>query len=443
MRLFALLLLLSATALGVGGESAATKDAPREEVARLLQKLDSNRFEERREAAERLEALMNEPEWKQRLADEFQRVLVRADVSFEVRWRLERWIPQLPPGQIEPPGDVSSDELDRLVRQLNAIDYGARVGASRRLDWLLGNPHLASPILKRLKQQLADESLDAETRRQTESLWRRARKAWLAGDTPDPDLPPIADAQINRWLDALTRPIRDGDRHASHLAQQELLDVLTRDDYVPRLVRLLHARLDAGGLSNDAVGRLQALLDWTKPEIAIETWRERHLTGVQHVLVGVPTKSRGATQIIHFDRVDDRTAHGVSNHPLPPGDYAVGTAIPHPSSALASKQFFHLVNLSTPRRRMAYADAGDEQKRLAAISRRTLDRMLAEKNGVTSKELAVIPQLDPVEVSRFAAKNKTLDWWDQMKGKRPAASSSPHTSKQTPADDAASDTMVE
>ena len=37
----------------------------------------------------------------------------------------------------------------------------------------------------------------------------------------------------------------------------------------------------------------------------------------------------------------------------------------------------------------------DEAKRLAAISRRTLDRMLSERRELSDAELAMLPQLDP------------------------------------------------
>jgi hypothetical protein len=96
-------------------------------------------------------------------------------------------------------------------------------------------------------------------------------------------------------------------------------------------------------------------------------------------------------------------AHCVSGNTLVPGDYPVGEAFPHPRLDSA---FFHLVSLLTPRRRMAYASCGNaaEQKRLATISRRTLDHVLADKRTLTEPELLMLEQLDPAEVSRFAGR---------------------------------------
>jgi hypothetical protein len=123
----------------------------------------------------------------------------------------------------------------------------------------------------------------------------------------------------------------------------------------------------------------------------------------QHLLVGVPTLSPGAARATCFDRVDDRVARCASGNTLAPGDYPVGEAFPHPRQETA---FFHLVSLPTPRRRMAYVSCGnaDEKKRLAALSRRTLDRMLADKRLLSEPELVMLEQLDPAEVSRFAGR---------------------------------------
>jgi hypothetical protein len=55
---------------------------------------------------------------------------------------------------------------------------------------------------------------------------------------------------------------------------------------------------------------------------------------------------------------------------------------------------------------MAYAHyvKTDESKRMAAISRRTLDAVLTDRRPLTEPELLMLGQLDPLEVSRFAHK---------------------------------------
>ncbi|MCR4415109.1 MAG: hypothetical protein NUV77_22035, partial [Thermoguttaceae bacterium] len=68
--------------------------------------------------------------------------------------------------------------------------------------------------------------------------------------------------------------------------------------------------------------------------------------------------------------------HCVSGQNLAPGDYPVGVAFPHPKQP---GYFFHLVNLTTPRRKMAnqYVVEMPAAKRLAELSRRTFAWMLA------------------------------------------------------------------
>jgi hypothetical protein len=72
--------------------SSSTAPAPAPtaaEIDALIAALDSDQYEARRQAAARLEALMGRPALGARLADRFQRALLRPDLSFEVRSRLE------------------------------------------------------------------------------------------------------------------------------------------------------------------------------------------------------------------------------------------------------------------------------------------------------------------------------------------------------------------
>ena len=398
---FALILSLFLAVPNVAGSSlsAADKERLHAEVVRLLGDLNSDRFEVRRTAAEQFEKMLSKPELGEDLAAEFQRVLVRPDISFEVRRQVDRWSRKLPLPPAGPVADVPPKELDKLLRQLDDDSYAVRLGAARRLDWLLGNPKLIYPIMLRLKRRLSDDSLDGEAKRRIEAVWQRARAAWLTSDTASRELPVVSDEQIGRWLDDLVRPGASGARDA---AECELLDLLARDDYVPRLKQALQARLSLKP-NADAVAKLSPLLDWTKPELVAEYWQGRRWLGEQHLLVGVPTLSPGAARPTCFDRVDDHVAHCASGNALTPGDYPVGEAVPHPRQENA---FFHLVSLPTPRRRMAYVscDNADEKTRLAAISRRTLDGVLAGKRLLSESELLMLPQLDPAEVSRFAGR---------------------------------------
>jgi hypothetical protein len=399
---FALILslfLAAAPQAADGSPVAAGKDALRAEVTRLIGELDSDRFEVRRKAAEQIEKLAAKAELGRDLAAEFQRVLVQSDISFEVRRQVDRWSRRLPSPPAEPAADVSTKELDQLLRQLDDDSYAVRLGAARRVDWLLGNPKLVCPIMLRLKRRLSDNSLDGEAKRRIGAVWQRARAAWLMSDTAGGELPAVSDAQIARWLDDLVRPSANG---AHDAAECELLDLLACDDYVPKLKQAIEGRL-AEKPADDAAVKLRSLFDWTKPEVVAEYWQGRRLLGEQHLLVGVPMHVPNAERPTCFDRANDRVAHCASGNSLAPANYPVGEAFPHPRQENA---FFHLVNLPTPRRRMAYLSYGnaDAQKRLAAISRRTLDHVLADNRPMSESELLMLEQLDPTEVSRFAGR---------------------------------------
>ena len=315
----ALCLLLTAIPSGVGvvcaadGVSQPETDPQRlrAEVARLLEELDHDRFDVRHGAASRLEAMVARPELGRLLSAEFQRVLVSPELSFEVRWHLERWcgrLPLVPPQQAEV---VSAEQLERLLGQLDDDSYSVRLGAARRLESLL-----------------------------------------------------------------------------------------FRDENLPRMKKALQSRL-AAGADAETAGRLKRLLDLVRPAMVAECWQGRRHVGEQHLLVGVPSLGPGASRASHFDRIDDKVAHCESGHNLAPGDYPVGVAFPHPMQPGA---YFHLVNLSTPWRRIEYQRhvTTAEATRLATISRRTLDRMLARRHDLSEPELLMLAQLDPREVSRFA-----------------------------------------
>jgi hypothetical protein len=130
-------------------------------------------------------------------------------------------------------------------------------------------------------------------------------------------------------------------------------------------------------------------------------WNHRQHKTVQHLMIGVPQMAEGAMRPTHFDRIDDSTAHCVSGNSLEPGDYAVGLAIPFPRTG--DDVMFHLINLPTPRRRLAYSYylRRDESERLLDISRRTLEDFLARRHVLSIAEITMLCHLDPRAVSRF------------------------------------------
>jgi hypothetical protein len=218
-------------------------------------------------------------------------------------------------------------------------------------------------------------------------------------------LPPVADAQIRLWVDELAQPTEGkpaGPRSPQAVAQQELLDVLARDDDLPRVKQIIAERL-AAPIDREGAARLKAMQQLMRPAMVAEIWQEHHQVTEQHLIVGKPSQSEGAPRPSYFDRIDDRVAHCVSGATLSPGDYPVGVAFPHP---IQETVFFCLLNLPTPRRQMAYTYyvKTDESKRLADISRRTFARYLREKRPLPEHDLTLLPQLDHRELSRFAGK---------------------------------------
>lgn len=381
--------------------STASEKAPlRTTLPQVLKDLDSQEFEVRRQAVEVVEQWLAQPESARELGVEFQRLLVDPAVSFEVRWQVDRWYRRLPAVRPARPQSVSGEELDRLVAQFDDDSYAVRLGALRRMGWFLRDPKLACAVMLRLKKLVGDPNLSVEARRQIDPLWQEARGTWLLSDPALWKLPAVTNDQIRRWIDDLIQPAQE---RGALSAEQELLDLLARDDYVERVRRMLDARL-SGNLEPSAAARLRAVHDWTRPAMVAEFWQGRKHLGEQHLLVGVPSLAQGAMRASHFDRIDDHLAHCVSGNTLSPGDYPVHVAFPHPA---AEEAFFHLVNLPTPRRRMAYAYyvKRDPARRLVEISRRTLSVLLAEKRTLEPREIAMLAQLDAHEVSRFVGRH--------------------------------------
>ena len=381
-----------------------TPAAVRAKVADLFRDLDSPRFGVRAEAASQFEQLLSQPELAGTLALAIHETLVRPAVSYEVHWRLEQWAKRLPRPLVEPPIEAQADEIATAIKQLEADDYGVRLGALKRIRWLLRNPRLVTPAMALLKHRLADPALSEDMRHRCEDAYQAARVAWLLMPEAQRDQPVVGDGELERWIDEVARfagSARIAEQVVCSAAERELLDVLARDAEFPRVAAILGTRL-AEQRDGPGRNRLQALFEMTRPAMVAEYWSGRHHQSEQHLLIGVPSQSLGAARPSHFDRIDDEKVHCVSGNTLQPGDYPANVAIPHP---LTESAFFHLVNLSTPRRRMAYTYQvnADETQRLAQISHRTLDRYLRDKDMLNEAQLVMLAQLDAKEVSRFAS----------------------------------------
>jgi hypothetical protein len=383
--------------------SAAADQA--KEVSRLIADLDSDQFDVREQAQARLSQLVGQPQLATELARQFDRNLQHGTTSFEVRTVLKTLRAKVPARA--QPSEVATNvlELENLIAALDADSFGVRLNATKRLEALLTDPKQACRVMMGLKARLTDAALSREARNAMEPLWQQARGVWLISGSDSPDLPRVASAQIEAWIDDVARPLAPGAsvelRMARGSAEQELLDALAREDCLPRVKQALEQRLTDKRLEVESQVRITQLLDWTRPAMVAECWQSGRHTGIQHLLIGVPSKSEGAQRASHFDRIDDKTAHCVSGNSLSAGDYPVGVLFPHPRLEDAQ---FQLVALTTPRRRMAYEYAvkRNESQRLTELSERTVAALLAEKRMLSERETMMLRYLDREAVSKFA-----------------------------------------
>ena len=404
----ALLLAMSCVAVAADGPEP-TPSTPADqstEIDRLLAELDAPDCDTRDAAARRLAELAADPAWQPPLAERADAALRSVETSYELRLRLKT-LRSLVPAKA-PPDEavVSAAEVDQLLAQLDDDSPAIRAGATERLSWFAQQPASNGTVLARLTAIVDEPSEVPGLSRQREHLWKMAHSVWLASDPASWRLPEVTDEQIEGWVATLATAgppttIADAARQAA--ARRQLVDLLARDDYVPRARQALAKQLAAEQLDVDAAERLREVDDWSRPALVAEYWQGPEHLGIQHLLIGVPNQSEGAERPSLFDRSDDATAHCVSGNSLSPGDYPVGVFFPHPRDSGAQ---FHLVNLPTARQRLAYDSyvARPTAERLAEVTQRTLDWIIARGQPLSLGELAMLEGLDAEAVSRFAGK---------------------------------------
>lgn len=372
------------------------------EVARLVKQLDDDDFVVRRQASERLAALIASGPVSPEIEAELHRAWISPALSTEARGLLE----EACAGHCDmkqAADQVDVVEIDRLIERLDSVIYSQREAAELELEPLAGRMPEAFELGERVKLGLARPSISLDARRRLVALWTKSRGTWLLAPAL-PQAAPVDDKTLTTWLDALniSENASASERSAAENAERQLLDLLARDGEVARVKRALNERLEAE--NDDATrARLTTLIDWTRPAMVAEYWQSGHHTSIQYLLVGIPSHPERAQRASHFDRCDDRSAHCVSGNSLSPGDWPVGVFFPHP---LNMDSMFHLVNLPTPRRRMAYEFEvhRNERQRLAEISQQTLARWLAEKRSLDEREILMLRFLEPHAVSSFAGK---------------------------------------
>jgi hypothetical protein len=367
-----------------------------QEIETLVRQLESDSYAERRWAADQLNLYLETSQWggghgEEASSPEDRRPNTPSEGGQHPEGRQTQAQTQSPqPSQPRQPG---------VVRLLGPSEAARVEGGS------CADRQVAGLILKVLQSRMSRGEISADLARWLEPLWERAWGAWLASSPTGAELPPAQPEEIDRWVDCLARSVSGGAPERVFLvrqAERQLRIFLARDDQVPRVQEAIERRLASGGLLPEAQARLTELAELCRPAMVAEFWQQGQHRSIQHLLVGVPSQVPGAPRPSHFDYIDDTKAHCVSGSNLSPGDYPVGVAIPHPNQADA---FFHLVNLPTPRRRMAYEYLvrRDGRVRLAEITRRTGQYYLARGQPLSAREILVLAQLDPKEVSRFAS----------------------------------------
>ncbi|HEY5311236.1 MAG TPA: hypothetical protein VIK18_01910, partial [Pirellulales bacterium] len=357
-------------------------------MAGLVRQLDSDDFTTRTQARRRLVALVAQAAGRQDLKAELRRAWLSTDLSAEARALLEPICLQVPDA-MQPAGGADVARLDRLIARLDSPIYSQREAAALELEPLAAHMPQALVLVERLKHALDEPGMSLDARRQLDALWARARGTWLLAPAGEGSPPPVESRQIEVWIDALlaadggsgvksaTSGASGPEQLRADNAERQLRDLLARDDQVARVKRALEQRV-AAEPGEAARARLVPLMDWTRPAMVAEYWNSGHHTSIQYLLVGIPSHPERAQRASYFDRCDDHKAHCVSGNSLSPGDWPVGVFFPHP---LTLDAMFHLVNLPTPRRRMAYEYEvrHSERQRLAELSEHTLQVLLAAK----------------------------------------------------------------
>jgi hypothetical protein len=398
------------------GDPPRSIEVPQLDTPTLVERLASDSFATREDARRTLEARAAAPATADEVRRAVQDRLARGGVDFETNellTALARRFPAPPAPEQRPPATAA--EVGTWLDLLNAAEFVRREQAVAALRDAVKEPSAATLVLLACDRRLAAANIAPDDRRRLVDLRRAAWRAWLNSDSAKTADPTIDDARIDGAVarltagDPATRTPEDLALRA--LAERELLYWLARDDVLPRVKSRLEAALVDPAIAAADHGVVARLLDWTRPAMVAEIWKEGRFGTQQHLLIGVPNQPPGAPKASHFDRCDEKTAHCVSGNTLKEGDYPVGIFFPYISN-MGDELQFHLVNLPTVRRRLRYDHevpidvSAEEARRIqstrrAETTRRTVDFYLARKQLLSNREVDMLPYLDEVEAGRL------------------------------------------
>ncbi len=386
-------------------------------LSRLRKDLRSDFYPVRQQAAEWLERLTQDPARARQLREEWAKLRQQGDVPAisQVPWPLTPEEAALLDEAASPSISLNREEADSLMGRLVSNEFGHRELARRTLNLAAGDAQNLPPLMAALHARLGTPELSPATRNVLEEMWTSAVEAWCAAEQPPLDfldrLSPAALVQHLERLSLVRQERRSPDEKVNQSTLlRELRLLMLRDDWAPRLMEGVEARLSNPEITEDGARLMESLRDDLRPAMAAEIWMEGRLMTVQFLYVGIPQwpDSPGARTSTFFDRIDDDSAHLVNGNTLTPGDYPVGRMFPFeanvPGLAVRAFRVFRLVNLPTPRSRLMYELSlrEDMETRLRRHSRTVLQWIESEKRPITDLEIELLAHLDPVEVSRFA-----------------------------------------
>ncbi|HEX4147783.1 MAG TPA: hypothetical protein VHY20_02300, partial [Pirellulales bacterium] len=258
----------AAVASGTADEAAAA-DATAE-IPRLVERLASDDFTTRTQAQARLEAVVALEGRRADVKAELRRIWLSPELAVEARALLEPICGQVPE-VLATVGDADGQRLDRLIGQLESLNYAQREAAALELERLAGRMPAALALVERLKQALDKPGTSLDARRQMDALWRRARGTWLLAPEQAAAAPKVEARQIEAWIDALNASdvAPAAEKLRAENAQRKLLDLLARDEYVARVKQALEKRLEAEP-GEAARSRITTLVGWTWPAMVAE-----------------------------------------------------------------------------------------------------------------------------------------------------------------------------
>lgn len=402
-----------------------------ERVGVLVDRLNDDDYGVRNEARLQLFRLSQDSAHGDEVRRLVERYFLDPKQSLEVRDALRPLLPlkpaapaseAVPPGQLpaaskDAPAAVlpGESELDALLASLDDPRFDARDRAEQRLLAAAVSPAVCGLLLERLAALSERGDAAADAARRWQNIWQTAWGTWLADGANAWHPQPPDDARLQATLDRLVGPDA-GDERAAWLrpraAAERLLLLWLADERTSAATAAALGRRLADDPPIGVAERLDAIYAWTRPAMAAEFWMGGKHRAVQHLVIGVPNQPDLAPKPSLFDRCDDKTAHCVSGNSLAVGDHPVGVFFPHPNETQTDAQF-HLVNLPTPRRRLAYEfvfpilkktdlelDAISD-RRHGPITRRTVDFLLERRRLLMPREIDMFRYLDPVEASRF------------------------------------------